>query len=88
MALDRVTLEPGDRREETMPIPNQHFLMLLERGVHPYCSSGERAVRLLAKAIVKHAGILDSEATQGLHEWIDLVQANPMAARDLLAEAY
>lgn len=63
---------------------NEHFLRLVRDGNSPAASGGARAANALARVCYEHAGRLDAQAADGLHEWIELVRSTPSEAWDVL----
>jgi hypothetical protein len=64
----------------------EHFLQLARRGNWPGSSGGEVRAAKLAAVVVEYVSGLDSEAVDGLIEFIRVARAAPQTAEKLLKE--
>lgn len=62
----------------------EHFINCARQGRRPGCSTGERAARKLALAILAHAIGLDDSACAGAAEFLQRAPLAPNAARELI----
>jgi len=61
-----------------------HFLRLAREGKRSGCSSGERAARKLAEAILNYGVGLDESACEGAIEFLRRAPLAPSLARELI----
>ncbi len=64
----------------------RHLLTLARAGHHSHASGAERQARKLVRCVLENVVGLDGQATAGISELIDIVQANPMSGRALVKE--
>lgn len=61
-----------------------HWFDLIQQGRRVGASSGEKRARRIALSLCENLPGLDSEAVQGLHEFIDLLLSKPTTVRDMI----
>lgn len=64
----------------------EHFMRLAKRGAHGGASGGEKRAFRLAKAVADDVPGLDSQATEGLIEFIKAASHGPQEANDLIEQ--
>ena len=60
----------------------EHLLNLARAGHHSHASGAERQSRKLVRCILQNAIGLDSQATEGITNLIQVVQAQPQFGRE------
>lgn len=63
-----------------------HLLRLARAGHHSHASGAERQARKLVRCVLQNAIGLDGQATAGISDLIQLVQASPMDGRETVQE--
>jgi hypothetical protein len=69
----------------TLPKEN-HFTKLARDGAELNSSPSQIAARELARALIKHAPLLDGPACAGMMDFIGYVRKNPAIAREWLGD--
>ena len=64
----------------------EHLLNLARRGRHPGASGGERRAWLIVECLLENATGLDDCAANGIVKMTELIQGDPMSARDAIRE--